>query len=130
MQKITQLIASTLQPQGRAEATAATFTTFFNVVDTAITEAQFKAALLHLSQPKSEDEPPHISARRKTCAEIAELCNVEAATFMPNRAWHLWATHLEGSIVLANETEKPRLSAMFETAKRELKELFEAVNFV
>jgi hypothetical protein len=126
MQHITEKIANSLQPQGRAAATAATFTLFFD--ETGYNEGQAKFVLNALSAPKDGDEPS-VTALRKTCGEIAALIDATPEKHDIIDGFAKWVLFIKKCYKGTNNTDL-RLYAMLETAERELKELFEVGHFV
>lgn len=69
------LIEAGLTPEGRASATALTFRQLGESAasDLPLTPADLVAGLELLVEPRAAEELPQVTARRKTCAEIAEL---------------------------------------------------------
>jgi hypothetical protein len=69
------LIRPGLEPQGRAAAVAATFRQLADspARDLPLTPADLVAGLEILVAPRAAEEPAQVTARRKTCEEIAEL---------------------------------------------------------
>lgn len=112
-------IKSTLQPEPRAIATAATFEEFIKV--SKISMADLKYNLEFLSKAQSDDEAPNITARRKTCAEIAALID-ENDGFKNYNAWGAWVLCLEREVYGGDDS--PRTAAMLETARREYREIY------
>ena len=123
MENIVSSIKTTLQPEGRAIATAASFELFFNNAPS-LNEGSLDKALRILATSKNENEIPPLAARRATCAEIANLTDgrggsIETAV----KAWAEWVAYLTAQIATVPDDQKGRYSAMLATAERELAEL-------
>ena len=124
MKEFLNAIRETLQPQAHAEATAATFADF--IATTQIEPLALKRGLLELETPRPNDAP-HILARRRTCGELAQLIKGNAVGSMEYLhkavdSWDRW--FLINRAKLNESTElNPRLSAITDTADRELSEL-------
>lgn len=121
--QIIESIKTSLLPEGRATATAATFELFMSV--TGISESNLKDGLLFLSASDKENEEGHIMARRATCKEVADLIAPELArgSVTATQAWGKWVDHLRNQVEIVPNDQKGRYSAMLATAERELKEL-------
>jgi hypothetical protein len=119
-------IKTTLQPEGRAIATANSFRQFLEQNSSskfsALDSGMLKASLIYLSRPKQDDEHPAVSARRKTCGEVAALINGNA-TEINVGAWREWVKYCEMQANTSNDDDRPRWSAMAATAEREYNEL-------
>lgn len=124
MENFIEKIRTTLQPKARAEATAATFEDFIKT--TQIEPLALKRGLLELETPRPNDAP-YIAARRRTCGELAQLINGNAVGSMEYLhksvdAWDRWFLINRSQLNKSTESN-PRLSAISDTADRELSEL-------
>ena len=76
---------------------------------------------MRLSIPK-EDDAPNVTARRKTCEEVAALIDAPIGNFAPT-AWRIWGQHNENAALICPQEEKGRYIAIAATAQREFEEL-------
>lgn len=124
MQVLIQNIKESLQPKGRALAIASTFELFMSV--TGIDESNLKEALAFLAVPDSKNEPRHVTYRRTTCKEVAQLIPSDQPrgyVSIVEAAWSKWVEYLKDQVSTTSGYEKVRFTAMLETAERELFEL-------
>jgi len=123
MKNIVYLIKTTLRPEARGIATAASFELFFNNAPS-LNEGSLDKALRVLSTAKAEGEAGSIAGRRSTCAEIAALTDGRGGSIeMAVKGWGEWVSYLQAQITTVPDDQKGRFSAMLATAERELAEL-------
>jgi hypothetical protein len=119
--RIADLVASNLQPEGRAQAIASTLRQIGEIAgEEPILPEDVQAALNYLSTPKDGDDAP-ISARRRTCAEIATL--LAPASTSPGFGRYAVICLLVADAF--DTSTDPRQQAMAKTATREAEELRE-----
>ena len=119
-------IKTTLQPEGRAIATANSFQQFLEQNSNSkffqLDGGSLKASLNYLAISKQEDEHPAILARRRTCGEVANLID-DNATNPSASAWREWVNYCQMQASTVLDEDRPRWSTMAATAEREYNEL-------
>jgi hypothetical protein len=112
-------VRTTLQPEGRANATASTLEQLFTLTPNQ-NLADLAAAWQFLSMAQDTHESGPVVSRRKTCADLAQVATDlgfvggDAKRAIP--AWEAWGNAFTGS-------NDPRQAAMTETFAREVSEL-------
>ena len=83
-----------------------------------VSEGDLKIGLQKLAHSRGENELGNIVGRRKTCQEIADLCEGDGKIENAIAAWSAWQKYCAG-------IDDPRHKTMAETFERELAELGE-----
>lgn len=125
MKEFLTAIRTILQPQARAEATAAIFADF--IATTQIEPLALKRGLLELETPRA-NPAQNIAARRRTCGELAQLIDGNAVCNTSHlvsavQSWSLWVHRLTERLRYETPGNLPRLNSVLETATREYHEL-------
>lgn len=121
---VAAIVRAGLQPEGRAEATAATLEQVGDIAgDLPLTLADLYHGFARLAASPGIDERGSIAGRRRTVGEIAALIGGKAGGTTASASPERLAAALDAVVAALAAAEDPRQRAMAATAAREAAEL-------